>query len=260
MLINLKSEIDKNFYDTLNIVNKLKIRYYCICGTMLGLYRNGDLIPWDTDIDMVIVAKPDEYSLLINAMREKGFLGGFHRKFRPGMPVLKFHRKGGRKIEFSTPIKNSKGNYCIEWYKSEVPEIYRDLNYFQKFIHKFLKIFGRIPFQETQVGIKPCLHVYGFYKKALCLTLRILFSKVQLINNFLRKIAKINFLVGYYSKNLNPNNIAFVKYHGLDCAIPLNTEAVCNDFYGPDWKKPKGMKHYSDFYKDSLSQNFVKDQ
>ena len=254
------SKVDKNFYDTLKILKNLKLNFCCSCGTMLGLYRDGDLIPWDEDIDIIFSASPEQYCALINAMKMKGFSGGFHRKFRPGLPVLKFHRSGGRKVEFSTPVKNLNGEYCLEWYKSEVPEIYRNLKYYQKLSHKFLKIIGRTPFQETQVGIRPCLYVDGIFKKGICFILMNFFSLIQSINNSLRKLTKIDSLIGYYSKRLDINNITIVKYFGLDCPIPADSEGVCIDLYGLNWKKPKGMKHFSDFYKDSTSQQFVKDQ
>ena len=80
---------------------------------------------------------------------------------------LKFQRIGGRKVEFSTPIKNVKGEYCHEWYKVASPQIYKSLKYYQKITHKFLKLIGRIPFQENQLGIKPCL-MFTAIKKVIC--------------------------------------------------------------------------------------------
>ena len=66
--------VDKNFYDTLKILNASKINYCCTNGTMLGLQRDGDLIPWDRDIDIMINAKSFELSNLIRSMKKKGFI------------------------------------------------------------------------------------------------------------------------------------------------------------------------------------------
>tara|TARA_B110000503_G_scaffold133156_1_gene210218 strand:- start:1004 stop:1762 length:759 start_codon:yes stop_codon:yes gene_type:complete len=252
--------MDKNFYDTLQVLNNLKIRYYCICGTMLGLHRDGDLIPWDKDIDIAIFANSTEYSILIDTMRSKGFKGSFQRNFRPGKPSLKFLRAGGRKVEFNTPLKKTTGEYCLEWYKSASPLIYDNLKFYQKMTLKFLKIIGRTPFEETQVGIKPCLYVEGKIKRVMCFFLRIFFSLILKINYWLRKITKLDSTIGYYSKRINSNNITIIDYHGLDCSMPADSEGACIDFYGPNWRVPKDMNHYSDFYKDSSSKKFLNDQ
>lgn len=252
------SNIDKNFYDTLCILNNLKLKYYCVCGTMLGLFRDRDLIAWDTDVDIAIFASPQEYRSLIDAMKDLGFTGGFNRKIRPGLPVLKFYRTGGRKIEFSTPIKNFKNQYCLEWYKCESPSTYKNLKYYQKLVNKFLLFIGRIPFQETQVGLRPCLYVNTTKKKLFCLILRFLFPFTISFNNWLRQLSKLDDLMGYYSKHLDPKMVTIIKYHGVDCFIPANSKDACIDFYGEDWNQTKGMDHYSDFYKDSLNQNFLK--
>ena len=252
------SKIDKNFYDTIKILNNLKIKYFCTCGTMLGLYRDNDLIEWDEDIDIAIFAKPNEYNALISTMKDHGFSGSFQRTIRPGLPSLKFQRIGGRKVEFSTPIKNVKGEYCHEWYKVVSPQIYKSLKYYQKITHKFLKLIGRIPFQENQLGIKPCLHVYSNKKKVICLFLQVFFPLVLKLNYRLRKLTNLDSTIGYYSKKLDPNNVTQIKYHGLECKIPTYSEDICEDFYGSDWRNPKGMDHYSDFYKDASSYKFIK--
>lgn len=76
----------------------------------------------------------------------------------------------------------------------------------------------------------------------------------------MRKITKLDSKMGYYSKNIDPNNITLIKYHGLDCPIPTHSEDACFDFYGSNWRVPKGMQHYSDFYKNSSDKNFLNKQ
>jgi len=53
------SEKDKEtFYNGMEIVDKVlekeNIPYFVICGTLLGIARNNDIIPWDDDIDIAI--------------------------------------------------------------------------------------------------------------------------------------------------------------------------------------------------------------
>jgi len=52
----IMSEID-------DILKKYKIKYYFSEGTALGLYRDGDLIDWDDDIDIAMEEK--EYKLFL---------------------------------------------------------------------------------------------------------------------------------------------------------------------------------------------------
>lgn len=38
----------------INILNKLNLDYFLISGTLLGLVRHNDFIPWDDDIDLIV--------------------------------------------------------------------------------------------------------------------------------------------------------------------------------------------------------------
>jgi hypothetical protein len=246
----LTQKIDKNFYDTLKILNSSKNIYYCCTqGTMLGLLRDGDLLPWDTDIDIIISTNKIGYEELINLMKSNGFKGGFNRKFRPGLPVMKFYRSGGRVVEFITYLKNSKDEYCLEWFECEIPQIYENLKLYQKFIYKFLKIIGRTPYQEVQVGLKPCLYVENKFKRVLCCALKNFFLSINSINIWLRKLVNLDSLIGYYSKNLNPLKTRIINYYGVDCLIPEESEKVCDDFFGSDWHIAKKSSHYTEYLK-----------
>ena len=55
-----------------NIFSELNITFWLIYGTCLGVYRDGALIPWDTDIDIGIWPQ-DNYELLVESL-EKNFI------------------------------------------------------------------------------------------------------------------------------------------------------------------------------------------
>lgn len=50
-------------------LNKHGIKFWIECGTALGAYRHGGMIPWDTDIDFGIIVQ-DHFNVL-NALREE---------------------------------------------------------------------------------------------------------------------------------------------------------------------------------------------
>ena len=51
---NSKEKVDLNFYEIIKILNKFKIKYWICQGTLLGIIRDNQLIPWDPDIDIAI--------------------------------------------------------------------------------------------------------------------------------------------------------------------------------------------------------------
>ena len=51
---NSKSQIDKNFKEIINLLNNSNINYWLCHGTLLGIIRDNELIPWDHDIDIAV--------------------------------------------------------------------------------------------------------------------------------------------------------------------------------------------------------------
>jgi len=57
-----------------SLLEFLEIPYWISAGTALGLYRDGDFIPHDTDIDVEVLGKDiKSYDKLIDAFKEEGF-------------------------------------------------------------------------------------------------------------------------------------------------------------------------------------------
>jgi hypothetical protein len=49
------------------------LRYYVICGTLLGWWRDNGYIPWDNDLDVGIFFEPDKYDDFMDRMLRLGF-------------------------------------------------------------------------------------------------------------------------------------------------------------------------------------------
>ena len=49
-----KKKIDPNLIEIINLLDKNEISYWVCHGTLLGIVRDKDLIPWDHDIDIAV--------------------------------------------------------------------------------------------------------------------------------------------------------------------------------------------------------------
>jgi len=59
-------------FTTLEVLDELKLNHFICNGTLLGIVRNGDLIPWDVDLDVGILGSADKENL-IQAFMGVGF-------------------------------------------------------------------------------------------------------------------------------------------------------------------------------------------
>jgi len=94
-----------------DICKKHKIKYYFSEGTALGLYRDGDLIDWDDDIDIALEEK--EYNQFLKKIIPELVNRGYYLLY-PYYPGIKIHflsfYKNGQLIDVEN-IK--KGKKCV---------------------------------------------------------------------------------------------------------------------------------------------------
>ena len=65
--------MDQNFVETIKLLNNNKISYWVCAGTLLGLIRDKQLIPWDHDIDIGIFRKDISKTTLIDLMTNNNY-------------------------------------------------------------------------------------------------------------------------------------------------------------------------------------------
>ncbi|RTZ96875.1 MAG: hypothetical protein DSY90_09370 [Deltaproteobacteria bacterium] len=64
----------KMMLDTTEIMNRHDIDYFLDAGTLLGMIRDGDLIPWDHDIDMLLpLSEVDKFKSIVPALQDKNW-------------------------------------------------------------------------------------------------------------------------------------------------------------------------------------------
>lgn len=78
---NLK-KAKKILIDVVNLLDKYNVDYHLEGGTLLGLVRDGDLLPWDHDVDISILCK-DALSFL--KLRKNFFLKGYKVTIRKSL-------------------------------------------------------------------------------------------------------------------------------------------------------------------------------
>ena len=110
-------EPDKNFLDFLSVINLYPdFVYMAYAGTLLGLVRDGNLISWDHDVDIIMLPDDNNNKILERirlSMCDRGFTcteldNGFQ-----------FSKKGGRKIDLQYLNRQEildKLYYVIDWY------------------------------------------------------------------------------------------------------------------------------------------------
>lgn len=120
----------KNMLEVKEVLEKYSIKYCLSHGTILGIYRDGDLIPWDDDVDIALLDISQRNIVAIDCRKElidKGFfipkLGDKNKPVigvgvEPNMPwydtVL---IKDGEKIEgwwFDRVTHNEEGFYIYD--------------------------------------------------------------------------------------------------------------------------------------------------
>ena len=89
------------FRECTDVLNENNVKYFLYGGALLGLIRDGDFIPWDTDIDIVVVGESDQLHAAIEQMLLTGWETGKRGLVqtydkRPLYMETKIHIKGQR--------------------------------------------------------------------------------------------------------------------------------------------------------------------
>jgi len=85
----------KMLKDVTNLLDELDIRYFLEFGTLLGIVREGRLLPWDTDLDISIT--DDNLQKLIDNKRKFWDIG-YRIKFRRFKNDIGKYKKGDIRI------------------------------------------------------------------------------------------------------------------------------------------------------------------
>ncbi len=67
---------ESDLQEAKEVLDSLKISWWVTSGTLLGIVRNGELIPWDTDIDIALRKELDHHRArdIVKKFKQAGFL------------------------------------------------------------------------------------------------------------------------------------------------------------------------------------------
>ena len=107
-IIRNKSEeetllIKKDFSELINLLNDLSINFFIDSGLLLGIYRDGDIIKWDWDIEISLLESElsDNLDKIVERLKKRFLIHKIDKKFHK----LEIHRSLSYEI-FSLHLKD----------------------------------------------------------------------------------------------------------------------------------------------------------
>jgi len=215
-----KADLDPNFVETINLLDENKISYWVCHGSLLGLIRDGNLIPWDHDIDIAVWDHEYNKKDILNIF----VLAGFQLKDDNIMGSLHFIRGGGRGVD-------------INFYKDLQPVSGQSIPLVGVMWRMPRSIVGEIfniIFQNQEYKGKHKL-LYNIVS-----SMQIIFIPIYKI---LDKLNLLYLMKGYTTPKSLLSNFIFVNYSELRCRIPEQSKDILSFIYGEDWRTP--IKEYN---------------
>lgn len=232
--MHLNNELFKR---SIKLLDDNKINYWICHGTLLGIIRDKQLLPWDQDIDFAIWDYEHSKEKILKIFSsEKGF-------------TQEIVLEEINSLHFSTEGKR----VDINFYSKDKDKAFIKWAVLPKSILKKILFFVST-FVAGDVSIEKALKSSGGKFIAgikLMIILPLLILKKVLSNkykrNLLKNAYKIFDTIGY-SYPLNLMKFKKIKFLDIEITVPIMSEEVLKHTYGNDWKVPK--KNYV-WYKEA---------
>jgi hypothetical protein len=209
---------DKNFKLTIEILKKNRINYWICHGTLLGIIRDDQLLPWDNDIDIGILENITNKDKIISKFLDEGFKK--KDKFFDDDGLVTFVKDGGKEVDLNfynfliSGIPNDKSILYINWY---VPK------------NRLMKLIFALSQAGTFNGkYKKVINLLGYFKFFFDKFLKILIKKKM----FYKK-------AGYQHPYYFVNDLKTIIFQGISVNIPCKEYEYLSFIYGESWKITK---------------------
>lgn len=228
---------------TLEIINKLGLTYYLVCGSALGAVKYNGFIPWDDDIDIALPRQ--DYEVFINSAQsflpEHLFLQNYKTEKNFNLIFTKIRDTRTTYIENKNPnLAITQGVFIDVFPLDGYPTDSREKRKFESQLRLFRMMqYSTFDFKwnwkmQLVIGVERFLKIdknIGKYINALEKKL-----KKQNLNN--------SELWCNYGNSANPNEYAprkqygegvMMKFEGLDVRVPALYDEYLTQKYG-DWR------------------------
>ena len=221
-----KKKIDPNLIEIINLLDKNKIIYWVCHGTLLGIVRDKNLIPWDHDIDIAVWDEKnlkEKFKLIMFKNNYK-----LKEKYLLEDDLLTFIKKGGREIDinfYHKKFSNSEDIAYVKWFipKNLICKIIDALSMAKDYKGKLMFFINKLQF------IQPIFK---------------LLKKILIKKNFFYKT------VGYTQPLKLLKEFKKINFKNLKISVPVYYEDYLKYVYGHGWKTP--IKKFN-WIKDSPS-------
>ena len=184
---NSKNNLDTNLKETIKIFEDHHIDYWICHGTLLGIIRDDELIPWDHDIDIAVWDNQEIKNKIKNLMLSNFF--NLKDKFLIKDDLLTFTKEGGREIDINFyKFKGEGANKIayIEWFvpKNNFLKLIDALSKAKSYNGKYKKIINKLYlFEDFFKILKMFLIRKNFFFKSMGYT-----QPFDYLNNFKKDI------------------------------------------------------------------------
>ena len=204
--------MDQNFVEIIRLLNNEKISYWVCHGTLLGLIRDNQLIPWDHDIDIGIFRQDIRKTTIIDLMMSNDY------KIREQYcDCITFTKGDGRQVDFNFYSLLPKSN-LVYTHQGNIP---------RPRVTSFLDIIAKLKkYKGKSVYIAKLLH-YSLN----------LFQNILM--KLLKKSGKYYLAVAYTTPENLLTEFDYIQISGVKIRVPSEYESVLEYVYGSDWKIPK---------------------
>ena len=207
-----ENSLDPDLASVAMLLADNKITYWLCHGTLLGLIRDGQLIPWDHDIDFACWKNAALRTEIMILMDKNGY-----RLIHDGdgYDFLIFQGSGKRTIDFNFYQDNGAGLAYSNWFVSR-----------NKLAGLLLGLEKRV--KELKIGSKGISLIF----RKLILTLFVGLVKILKSRNLLYRSA------GYSTPVHLLDELKDLQIGDISVSIPEKYESVLQFLYGSDWKIP----------------------
>lgn len=241
-------KVQQIHYGLLNILQEFKrvceenhLRWWLDSGSLLGAIREGKIIDWDDDIDVMMPR--EDYNKLLElcyCFREPFKLQMPHTEFYTDFMIRVINTDISCYSKYDYGIPGSHCLYIDVFPLDAVPDNKDDLELEANFL-KFVKTFWTMRFQSHTEYNK---YLDSISNKAMFLFVNQSLTKITKENENSKYVACVAFYAARKFRYVKFTREAFSKtldwkLNGYDVKVPAGYEEVLEGWYGKDWRTPR---------------------